>query len=72
MAISRLIQDIKDKLFVEDGHSIIVVLNPDGILQTPDFIDTFYAAFSIEIVVGDSLDLRVLYELSRHERACSL
>ena len=71
MAISRLIQDIKDKLFVEDGHSIIVVLNPDGILQTPDFIDTFYAAFSIEIVVGDSLDLRVLYELSRHERACS-
>ena len=71
MAISRLIKDIKDKLFVEDGHSIIVVLNPDGILQTPDFIDTFYAAFSIEIVVGDSLDLRVLYELSRHERACS-
>ena len=69
MAISRLIQDIKDKLFVEDSHSIVVVLNPDGSLHTPDFADSFYAAFGIEVVVGDSLDLRVLFELSHRENA---
>lgn len=61
MAGISLIQDIKSKLFVNEERHIVVVSNPDGFLKTQAAIDAF-ADFDVDLRIGDSLDLRVLYE----------
>ena len=64
---SKLLQHIRKQFFVEDGKRIIVLLNRDGVLCREEFARRFKEEFGIDVLVGGSLELRLLKEISAVE-----
>ena len=64
---SKLLTDIYNRFFIEDGKNIVVVLNRDGLLCRKEFAEAFKAKFGVYVARGNSLDLRIIKEISAVE-----